>query len=189
MRTREDLIRAVREIELITLCGLGIRIVGNKYRQNTLGTTGSLKTGGRYNIKESLPDSFGALYLASDIETAEAEALAQPIRWEKSYYLIMYKLRVVDLRLVDNQTRLGINNQDLTCNWVEYNNQKKLIAPTQELALAFYQHTDAQALIYASSKRSEGYNLAIFPDKIEPDYYLKSRFFLYSGEEIGQDMS
>jgi RES domain-containing protein len=187
LRTREDLIRAVREIELLTLCGLGIRIVGNKYRQNTLGTTGSLKTGGRYNIKESLPDSFGALYLAGDIETAEAEALAQPIRWEKSYYLIIYKLRIVDLRSVDNQARLDTNDKELTRNWIE-DNQKKSIAPTQELALAFYKHTDAQALIYASTKRGDGYNLAVFPDKIEPDYYLKSRFFFYSGEEIGQDI-
>jgi RES domain-containing protein len=187
LRTREDLIRAVREIELLTLCGLGIRIVGNKYRQNTLGTTGSLKIGGRYNINENLSDPFGALYLASDIETAEAEALAQPIRWEKSYYLIMYKLRVVDLRSADNQARLDTNDKELTCNWIEYNH-KKSIAPTQELALAFYKHTNAQALISASTKRSEGYNLAIFPDKIEPGYYLKSRFFFYSGEEIGQDI-
>jgi RES domain-containing protein len=154
-----------------------------------LGTTGALKVGGRYNIPEYLPGAFGVLYVADDIETAESEAgaTAASSRWEKSYFLAIYKLSLADLRQTENLSKLGIKDE-LSCNWKVRNLEEAAIAPTQELALAFHQHTTAQGLIYSSNRNPDGYNLVIFPDKISSGYYLKSRFFFYSAAEIGQDI-
>ncbi len=163
--------------------------MGHKYRQDSLGTTGALKAGGRYNIPDYLPEAFGALYLAGDIETAEIEAgaTAASNRWEKSYFLAMYKLSFVDLRQTEHLSKLGITDE-LSCNWKLMNFEEATVAPTQTLSLAFYKHTAVQGLIYSSNKNPSGYNLVIFPEKISAGYYLKSRFFFYKPEEIGQDI-
>jgi RES domain-containing protein len=189
LKTGQDLIAAVRKIELFDSCGLGVRVVGHKYRHDSLGTTGALKVGGRYNIPEYLPGAFGALYVAGDIETAESEAgaTAASSRWEKSYFLAIYKLSLVDLRQTDQLSKLGITDE-LSCNWKLMNLDRTKIAPTQELALEFHQQTAAQGLIYSSNRNPNGYNLVIFPEKISSGYYLKSRFFFYSATEIGQDI-
>jgi RES domain-containing protein len=190
LKTGQDLIAAVQKIELFDSCGLGVRVVGHKYRHDSLGTTGALKVGGRYNIPEYLPGAFGALYVAGDIETAESEAgtTAASNRWEKSYFLAIYKLSLADLRQTDYLSTLGIT-EELSCNWKVMNLEEGAIAPTQELALAFQKHTTAQGLIYSSNRNPAGYNLVIFPDKISSGYYLKSRFFFYSAAEIGQDIT
>ena len=184
------MIDAVRAIELKPRHGLGIRVISYQFRHDSLGTIGSCKVGGRYNIREGLPGSFGSLYVAGDLNTAEIEAgsTAKEQKWEKSYYVVMYKLLIADLRQSENLDEIGITESELNCNWKLINTADNNIAPTQELGLAFYTHTNAQALIYPSAKRPQGYNLAIFPDKINSDYYLKSRFFFYSHEEVGQDM-
>jgi RES domain-containing protein len=189
LKTGQNLIDAVRAIELETRCGLGLRVISYKYRHDSLGIAGSYKTGGRYNIREGFPDSFGSLYVAGDLETAEIEAgsTSQAQRWQKSYYTAIYKLLVADLRQADNVHEIGITESELNCEWKVINEGNNVV-PTQELGLAFYKHTNAQALIYPSAKRPQGYNLVIFPDKINSDYYLKSRIFFYSHEEIGQDI-
>ena len=190
MKTGQDLIEAVRAIELKVQFGSGIRVITYQFRHDSLGTTGSLKNGGRYNIMSVLPGSFGSLYVAGDLQTAEMEAGAtsREERWHKSYYVVMYKLLVADLRQSDTVDEIGITESELNCKWDVINEVDNNVAPTQELGLAFYRHTNAQALIYPSAKRPQGYNLVIFPDKINSDYYLKSRFFFYSHEEVGQDM-
>jgi RES domain-containing protein len=189
LKTGQNLIAAVQEIELFDSCGLGVRVIGHKYRHDSLGTTGALKFGGRYNIPEGLPGAFGALYVAGDIETAEIEAgsTAASDRWQKSYFLAMYKLSIADLRQSGHLSKVGITSIEMSCNW-KLMNVQETVAPTQELALALHAHTTAQGLIYPSNQNPSGYNLVIFPEKIEPGYYLKSRFYFYSPEEIGQDI-
>jgi RES domain-containing protein len=190
LKTGQNLIAAVQEIELFDSCGLGVRVIGHKYRHDSLGTTGALKFGGRYNIREGLPSAFGALYVAGDMETAELEAgsTAASDRWQKSYFLAMYKLSIADLRQSDNLRKVGFTTDELSCDW-KLMNIEETVAPTQKLALAFHQHTTAQGLIYPSNRNPNGYNLAIFPEKTRPGYYLKSRFFFYSPAEIGHDIS
>jgi RES domain-containing protein len=190
LKTGQNLIAAVQEIELFDSCGLGVRVIGHKYRQDSLGTIGALKAGGRYNIPEGLPGAFGALYVAGDIETAEIEAgsTASSDRWQKSYFLAMYKLSIADLRQSDHLNKIGITPDELSCNW-KLMNIENTVAPTQKLASVFHQHTAAQGLIYPSNRNPQGYNLVIFPEKIAPGYCLKSRFFFYSPAEIGQDIS
>ncbi len=190
MKTGQKLITAVQEIELFDSCGLGVRVISHKYRHDSLGTTGALKVGGRYNIPEGLPGAFGALYVAGDIETAEIEAgsTAAADKWQKSYFLAMYKLSIADLRQPENLRQLGITPDELSYNW-KLMNIEKTVAPTQKLASVFHHHTAAQGLIYPSNKNPQGYNLVIFPEKTRTGYYLKSRFFFYSPAEIGQDIS
>jgi RES domain-containing protein len=191
LKTGHNLIAAVQEIELFDSCGLGVRVIRHKYRSDSLGATGALKAGGRYNIPEGLPSAFGALYVAGDIETAEIEAssIVAFDRWEKSYFMAMYKLLIADLRQSDHLSEIDFTADELSCDWRLMNKIEKTVAPTQGLALMFHQHTAAQGLIYPSNRNPTGHNLVIFPEKIAPGYYLKSRFFFYSPEEIGQDIS
>ncbi len=190
MKTGKDLSAVVQEIELFDLCGLGVRVISHKYRQDSLGTGGALKSGGRYNIREGLPGFFGALYVAGDIETAELEAgsTATSNRWQKSYFLAMYKLLIADLRKTDSLSKINITPEELHCDWKLMNNVEETVAPTQTLSLAFHKHTAVQGFIYSSDKNPSGYNLVIFPEKISSGYYLKSRFFFYTPEEIGQNI-
>ena len=194
MKTDIELIRSTQEIELEHRSGLAIRIVPNLYRHDTLGTTGALQWGGRYNIRQGFPNEFGALYAASDIETAESEALDKDrsTRHEKSYYLVLYNLLIADLCSQENQIQLGISQEELTQDGWKIDNKNRIISPTQLLGSTFYHNTQAQALLYLSAQRQSGYNLAIFPDKIidnnSDNFYLKSRLFLYSAEEVGQDI-
>jgi RES domain-containing protein len=108
LKTGHNLIAAVQEIELFDSCGLGVRVIRHKYRSDSLGATGALKAGGRYNIPEGLPSAFGALYVAGDIETAEIEAssIVAFDRWEKSYFMAMYKLLIADLRQSDHLSEI-----------------------------------------------------------------------------------
>jgi RES domain-containing protein len=102
LETGQKLIKAVQEIELFDSCGLGVRVISHKYRHDSLGATGALKSGGRFNIPEGLLGNFGALYIAGDIETAEIEAGSTAVsdRWKKSYFMAMYKLLIVNLTIL-----------------------------------------------------------------------------------------
>src|SRR5947209_5701245 len=138
MLPRDALVVAVGALPTQAQCGLAFRLILARYAATALSSIGSLRAGGRYNMR----GEFEALYLASSPVTAlrEVEALvetAEGLRGVKGPPRILlsveYRLQsVVDLTALSVQAILGTTLDELCAPWRPLNAAGQ-VAPTQLL--------------------------------------------------------
>jgi filamentous hemagglutinin len=128
-----------------------------------LGTTGSIKAGGRFNP----PNAFGALYTSLEAPTALKE-VAKGLRMrgiapeqfpEDAYWIYELEVRseaVLDLTDPDVLQKSGLQQNALTGTDVNV---------TREIAAQARQH-GYQALLVPSAADPNSKNLVIFPDRL-----------------------
>lgn len=169
---------AIESLPNISISGFAFRAVHIKYLNTCLSSIGSFKFGGRFN----LPSNFEVLYLADHPITSllEVEALVRT-RTELKCFLkppqllisIEYRLSaVLDLTDFNNQNTLNTNLQELTGNW-RLMNALGQTAPTQSLGETAYNLQTIEALKVPSARDPNTYNLVIFPERLNPNSYLK----------------
>lgn len=172
MLTEKELERAIAKLPLLPFQeGTTFRLVHIKYWQEPMSSIGSLRVGGRYNIK----DSFTALYTANTPITALRELrflIETPVGLIPSkgdpYVLLSidYQLRgILDLTNFTTQQALGTNLQELTGVWLPQQLQNQDI-PTQLLGWTAYSSQKIEALKVPCTLDSQAYNLVIFSDKL-----------------------
>jgi RES domain-containing protein len=156
---------------------IAIRVTPDIHAHDPISGDGSLKAGGRFNIKPGLrehpdlPDGIRTIYLSDSAETAirEAQLLVKTSSGESlindsdyTYFFIKYNLsRVIDLTEGD-----FFDYQLLTGEWGEYYKIRKETSPTQRIAIAAFK-LGIQALKVPSAQNLRGYNLAIFSDNLD----------------------
>jgi RES domain-containing protein len=138
MLGRDALVVAVQRLPSRPLEGVAFRLILARYAATALSSIGSLRTGGRYNVR----GQFEALYLASSPVTAlrEVEALvetASGVHGVKGPPRILlsveYRLQaLVDLTDTTVQAALGTTLGELCAPWRPLN-AAGLVAPTQLL--------------------------------------------------------
>ncbi|MGL5941442.1 MAG: RES family NAD+ phosphorylase [Waterburya sp.] len=177
MLESEKLNSVIAELPTISEAGVVYRFIKAKYLNEPLSSIGSLKVGGRYNIK----NQFEALYLANNPITALREIRAivetssEIIASRIPPYVLLsieYNLRkIVDLTDDNCQKALVTNIQELTGNWL-YMQSIGQIAPTQSLGLAVYQSKNIEALKVPSATAPNQYNLVIFTQNLSSESLL-----------------
>lgn len=167
-------------LPVVPAIGIASRTVKLKYSGSALSSIGSLRDGGRYNPR----NAFEVLYIADSLMTSLLEAKAMvsvgtqfitihgPSR---AIFSIHYRLSAV-LYLTDtsNQKALTTNFQELTGSWIPFSAQGQ-ISPTQQLGAVAYGLTKIEALKVPSAQNRDphAYNLAVFPERLLPNSYLK----------------
>lgn len=178
MLTKTKLRRALGKVPISVMEGFAFRLVDIKYQQDFLSTIGSLKVGGRYNIR----NEFAAFYAADNPITAlkELRALIETPAGLKTVessprvlFTIQYRLnKAIDLTDSETQNALGTNLQELTGVWRPIQDRGE-IPPTQLLGQTVYQLGKIEALKVPSSVDASAYNLVIFSDRLSPESLLR----------------
>ena len=171
MLPRDALVAAVQELPADPLQGLAFRLILARYAATALSSIGSLRAGGRYNMR----GEFEALYLASSPVTAlrEVEALVattEGLRGVKGPPRILlsidYELEaVVDLTQPTAQQLLGSSLAELSAPWRTLN-AAGTIAPTQLLGSVVHELAVIEALRVPSARDPSTDNVVIFPDRL-----------------------
>jgi RES domain-containing protein len=187
------LLSAITTLPTSQLQGVAYRVIQNKYLQKKIGdldvldTTqmlsaiGSRKKGGRYNP----PLVFEALYLADELINAflEIKALKKVDNDRivsvpgspRTQLSIKYHLNTV-LDLVDRnvQSAIATNLAELKQqDWLDVNQNKYQITPTQQLGLVVYILSEIEALKVPSAITDSAYNLVIFTDRLSKDSFVE----------------
>lgn len=186
------MIRAVGRLPLHTLPGPGYakthwyRAVLPDYAQSPLAWGHTWYANSRF---KRVAARYPLLYLAPDRFTARLEVgdlLGHPrlrpvTRVSGSGHIIVqvavHLARVVDFRTPVGRARILTTVQELTGDWVDYDNRVAASpdiasnppAPTQKLGEALYQHTSCQGFLTPSAKNPVRPNLVIFPDRVSID--------------------
>src|SRR5215472_6524796 len=123
MLPRAALVAAVQQLPVEPRRGLAFRLILARYAATALSSIGSLRAGGRYNVR----GEFEALYLASSLVTAlrEVEALvatAEGLRGVRGPPRILLSIdyepqAVVDLTEPSAQQLLGSSLAELSAPW------------------------------------------------------------------------
>jgi RES domain-containing protein len=178
MLRRDALVVAVQRLPTRPLEGVAFRLILARYAATALSSIGSLRTGGRYNLR----GHFEALYLASSPITAlrEVEVLvetADGLRGVKGPPRILlsveYSLRsVVDLTGGTVHELLGTTVDELCAPWRPVNAAGQ-VAPTQLLGEVIHDDGSAEALRAPSARDPSTENLAVFPDRLRAGSSLR----------------
>jgi RES domain-containing protein len=171
MLPRDELVVAVPKLPVNPRQGLAFRLILARYAATALSSIGSLRAGGRYNMR----GEFEALYLASSPVTAlrEVEALvetAEGLRGVKGPPRILlsveYELQAV-VDLTDSAVRdmLSTNLVELCAPWRALN-AAGLSAPTQLLGGVVHELAVIEALRVLSARDPATDNLVIFPARV-----------------------
>ncbi len=149
------------EISPISFVGYGYRIVRQEY--DPLSTEGSLKYGGRYNVK----GKFGALYIGDSQSVCEAEMEQKTSGFRAKFKHKIAKLeisfrRVIDLTNEENCKILNIKKDQLL--------SEDRTLPQSLSYLAY--HMGYEALITPSAT-GRGENIIVFPDNIKKGSSIK----------------
>lgn len=184
MLAEPDLVRALRRIKPRSAHGFYSRFI--EYRHLSLAGPrpapgpkplwglGGMLYGGRFTPK----GAFETVYLAEDPVTAMAEVsgviyspkspvprVAQP-----PWVLITVEgvlLRVLDVTILEVQSAVGTNLQELTGAWRQIQAAERE-APTQTLGRLCRGSRRFEAIRYPSSKNSAGICVAVFTDLLRP---------------------
>jgi RES domain-containing protein len=183
--TIDTLVNVLRTLPTYAVKGAAYRSILTIFANAPLSVQGALLFGGRYNVRQSLPQGFGALYLADSRETARREVRTvvdtavgiykvsnPPPRTEFS---VDYSLNsVLDMTDPNIQTALETNFQELTGLWVELNNRGQ-IAPTQVLGRAAYELETIEALkVHSVWGGANAYNIVVFTDRLSSGSFLRA---------------
>ena len=151
--------------------GVAYRLIPARYAGTALSSIGSLRKGGRYNVK----GAFEVPYLAMDPITALQEVnlirLTDVALFSvKSSPRILLSVevtlqRVLDLTDEGIQASLHTNLQELTGSWIALNANAQ-VAPTQMLGQEGYDGGAIEALLAPSAQDPRTANLAVFPDRL-----------------------
>jgi RES domain-containing protein len=171
MLPRDALVVAVQELTGHPRQGVAFRLILARYAATALSSIGSLRAGGRYNMR----GEFEALYLTSSPVTAlrEVEALVetdaglQGVKGPPRILLsIEYDLQaVVDLTESAVQHALATSLAELCAPWRSLN-AAGLLAPTQTLGSVVHELGGLEALRVPSARDPSTDNLIIFPDRL-----------------------
>ena len=171
MLPRDALVAAVQQLPVEPRRGLAFRLILARYAATALSSIGSLRAGGRYNMR----GEFEALYLASSPVTAlrEVEALvatAEGLRGVKGPPRILlsidYELQaVVDLTEPKAQQLLDSSLAELSAPWRALN-AAGTTAPTQLLGSVVHELSVIEALRVPSARDPATDNVVIFPDRL-----------------------
>jgi RES domain-containing protein len=171
MLPRDALVVAVRQLAPHPLRGLAFRLILARYAATALSSIGSLRTGGRYNMR----GEFEALYLASSPVTAlrEVEALVETVEGLRGVkgpprilLSVEYELQaVVDLTDPAVLDVLSTNLAELCAPWRALNAASRA-APTQLLGNVVHELSVIEALRVPSARDPSTDNLVIFPDRL-----------------------
>ncbi len=174
----QQLATAIDELPTLSETGVVFRLIHLQFQNTALSAIGSLINGGRYNIAQE----FSCLYTSDTPITAlrEIRMLTETSReliahkQEPQILLsIEYSLKaILDLTNPNNQAALGTNIQELTGVWLPMYLQGQ-IAPTQELGAAARASQKIEALKVPSAHEPNGYNLAIFLDRLSSGSFLQ----------------
>ena len=178
MLRRDGLVAAVQRLPTQPLEGVAFRLILARYAATALSSIGSLRTGGRYNVR----GRFEALYLASSPVTAlrEVEALvetAEGLRGVKGPPRILlsvdYRLQtVVDLTNAAMHEALGTTVNELCAPWRPLNATGQ-VAPTQLLGEVIHDDGRIEALRVPSARDPLTDNLVVFPDRLRAGSSLR----------------
>jgi RES domain-containing protein len=171
MLPRDALVAAVQQLPVQPRRGLAFRLILARYAATALSSIGSLRAGGRYNMR----GEFEALYLASSPVTAlrEVEALVattEGLRGVKGPPRILlsieYELQaVVDLTKPSAQQLLRSSLAELSAPWRTLN-AAGATAPTQLLGSVVHELSVIEALRVPSARDPATDNVVIFPDRL-----------------------
>src|SRR5579859_5421710 len=171
MLPRDALVVAVAKLPAHARRGLAFRLILARYAATALSSIGSLRTGGRYNMR----GEFEALYLASSPVTAlrEVEALVETVEGLRGVkgpprilLSVEYELQaVVDLTDPAVQDVLSTNLVELCAPWRALN-AAGLSAPTQLLGGVVHELAVIEALRVPSARDPATDNLVIFPARL-----------------------
>ena len=171
MLPRDPLVVAVQNLPRPPRQGLAFRFILARYAAAALSSIGSLRAGGRYNMR----GEFEALYLASSPVTAlrEVEVLvetADGLRDVKGPPRILLSIEydlqaVADLTDSAIQDRLGTSLPELCAPWRALN-AAGLPAATQVLGNVVHDLAVIEALRVPSARDPSIDNLVIFPDRL-----------------------
>jgi RES domain-containing protein len=178
MLPRGALVVAVGALPTQAQRGLAFRLILARYAATALSSIGSVRAGGRYNMR----GEFEALYLASSPVTAlrEVEALvetAEGLRGVKGPPRILlsveYDLQaVVDLTEPAIQDVLDTNLAELCAPWRALN-AAGLSAPTQLLGSVVHELSAIEALRVPSARDPSTDNLVVLPNRLHSSSTLR----------------
>lgn len=178
MLTGKKLSEALASLPVQQETGVIYRIIHAKYSGSALSSIGSLKFGGRYNP----PQTFEALYLASDPVTAlqEVNAIIQTERGllgvkgpPRILLSVDYGLQaILDICNPNTQSVLETTLSELIFPWRPINAQRQL-APTQIFGTAVYDLQSIEALKVPSARDPNTYNLVILVERLKSDSSLR----------------
>ena len=166
---------------LQTLSGIAIkksfcRFVSVKYMNDLLSSVGSLKAGGRYNLKNKIE----VLYMAPDLQTAIEEPIKPyPFKFPPKIIITIdvNVQEIVDLEDTQIMETLGIDPNQLFCAWRVPSNIESY---TQTLGRLIYESKNFEGIRYPSASVKNKYNLAIFPDRLKKG----SKISVYDPEKL-----
>lgn len=186
------MIRAVGRLPLHALPGPGYakahwyRAVPSGYArfplawQHTRGIKSRFKrTDASYPVLYLSPDPFTALLEVRSLLGHPRSDRIMPVSgaWPIVVPITVHLARIVDFRTPGERAIISTTVQELTGDWVDYDNRVAASpeiasnppAPTQKLGEALYRHTSCQGFLTPSAKNPVRPNLVIFPDRVSID--------------------
>ncbi|MFY9268995.1 MAG: RES family NAD+ phosphorylase [Candidatus Manganitrophaceae bacterium] len=181
MRSGNDILSQLERIEPEPLNGTYYRIVRIEFMREPLGTLGSKRAGGRYNLK----GKFEVLYLAADSDLALKES--SPGFEVKFPPHVLFSVevnlsRVVRLDHPKIREELGVSLDDLLIPWRYDQNVLGQEAFTQKLGRMIRSSKRFEAILYPSKVDPSRSNLGILMDRIRKG----STVDLYDPDKIVQ---
>lgn len=164
MRPDKSVLAALRRIAPEPLTGTFYRVVRVEFIDQPLGTLGSKRFGGRYNLK----GKFDVLYLSSDHALALKEASPGSLKFTPHLILsVTVRLKkVISLVSPELRSQIGVSIDELLVPWRHDQDILGKEAITQRLGRLIRSTKRFEAIVYPSKVDPSRSNLAVFMDRL-----------------------
>ena len=157
------------------------RTVNYRRSKEPLSTFGAEKTGGRYNFRPLADNSVPCLYCGEEDTTATTEKFYGLKRNKKPlppHTVVSVKVKlcqVLDLTSHRKCELVGIDWDLINGEWQYCQDVLEIASYSQEIGRLVYESISPplEGVKFASTKHPGKNNLAIFPDKLNPDSMIK----------------